>query len=143
MSIGTDADVDLDGHLKFEFVDTLNTNSSVSANAEVGAILGGALGLNLSGIPNAFDIGISQLPKLFAKLDPLTLNLNVSPIDFSLRLREIPSIRMHFPTHFKVGFALFGREFFSASLCGQAQIITEPYTPNPCERVRARMPMPG
>ena len=40
---------------------------------------------------------------------------------------------MTFPANFKVGFNLFGSEFFSVNLCGQGQVITEPYVPNPCE----------
>jgi len=140
MSVGTDLDVDLDG----------------------------SVGVNLTGIPNNFELGITKLPKVQVGLDKLTLGLDkvqlgldkiqagldkiqigldkvqlgidpldlaleIKPIDFAFRLKELPSMRVHFPANFKLGFSLFGSEFFAVSLCGQGQVITEPYVPNPCE----------
>ena len=45
---------------------------------------------------------------------------------------EIP-IRGHLPADFCVGLSVFGIELMNVRLCGEAQIITEPYHPNPCE----------
>lgn len=139
MSVGTDVEVDLDG------------------SVDLG--LNGALGLNLSGIPNAFDLALSQLPKVQLGLDkvqlgldkiqlgldklqlkldkvqvgidPVAVALDVKPIDFALRLKELPSMRVQFPANFKLGFSLFGAEFFAVSLRGQGEVITEPYVPAP------------
>lgn len=97
---------------------------SVGTDVDVDADLSGSLGLNISGIPNSFNLSVKELPKIQAALDPL---------DFSLRLKEIPAVRVHLPVNFKFGFSLFGREIFGIRICGQAQIITEPYHPNPCE----------
>lgn len=97
---------------------------SVGTDVDVDADLSGSLGLNISGIPNSFSLSIKEIPKIKAALDPF---------DLSLRLKEIPSVRVHLPVNFKFGFSIFGREVFGIRICGQAQIITEPYQPNPCE----------
>jgi hypothetical protein len=72
--------------------------------------------LTLAGIPNSYTVAISQLP------------------DLNLRIREIPSIRAHVPATFRLGFSILGVELAALNLCGEAQVITEPYVPNPCER---------
>ena len=59
--------------------------------------------------------------------------IEVKPIDVSLRLKEIPSVRAHYPLNFKIGFSLLGRELACIDLCGHGQFITEPYRPYPCE----------
>ena len=140
MSIGTDADVDLDGKLDLNLGGTITANADLDldAKAAVDANLGGTLGLNLAGIPDSFALSVKELPKLLASIDPLDLALKLSPIELSLRFKEIPSVRVHFPTNFRLGLALFGCEFFSASVCGKAQIITEPYVPKPCELSKSR-----
>jgi len=50
-----------------------------------------------------------------------------------VRLKEIPSIRTHVPALFTLGLSVLGYELLCAKLCGEAQVITEPYHPNPCE----------
>jgi hypothetical protein len=77
----------------------------------------GAMGpLTLAGIPSSYTVAISTLP------------------DLNVRIREIPNIRAHIPANFRLGFSFFGVELAALTLCGEAQIITEPYVPNPCER---------
>ncbi|MEA2876669.1 MAG: hypothetical protein QOF14_1865 [Hyphomicrobiales bacterium] len=71
-------------------------------------------------------------------INPLTLTLTpltvtVTPIDFTLRIKEIPSVRVHFPVDYGVCVGVLGVELLNVRLCGQAQVITEPYVPNPCE----------
>lgn len=68
-------------------------------------------------------VGITQLPKIELGIDPL-----------ELRLTEFPSIRAHLPADFHVGVSFLGHELVGVRLCGEAQVITEPYVPNPCER---------
>jgi hypothetical protein len=85
--------------------------------------------VDLTGIPNSFKVDISSLPRIQIGLDPITLN----PLDVSLRLKEIPSVRAHIPAAFTVGFSVLGLQVASIRLCGEAQVITEPYAPNPCE----------
>lgn len=75
-------------------------------------------------IPTQFTIGISTLPKI---------QLGVDPLDLNIRLKELPSIRGHLPADFKICLALLGVELLTVRLCGEAQIITEPYVANPCE----------
>jgi hypothetical protein len=42
------------------------------------------------------------------------------------------------PANFSVGLSVLGLELFCARLCGEAQVITEPYEPNPCEHCGKR-----
>ena len=77
----------------------------------------GSMGpLTLAGIPNNFTVGITSLP------------------DLGVRIKEIPSIRAHIPANFRLGFSVLGVELAALTLCGEAQLITEPFVPNPCER---------
>jgi hypothetical protein len=91
----------------------------VDLNADADIDLDGNLDVT---IPTDYGISIKQLPPI-----------EIKPIDFSLRLKEIPSIRAHLPLNYKVGFSLLGRELACIHLCGQGQAITEPYVPYPCE----------
>ncbi len=77
----------------------------------------GAVGpVTLAGIPDSYTVAVSSLP------------------DLNLRIKEIPSVRAHVPANFRLGFSILGFELAALNLCGEAQIITEPYVPNPCER---------
>jgi hypothetical protein len=101
---------------------------SIPSSFDFGVDLG--VDLDVSGIPTSYSVN--------AAVQPLTLNLNlapveVRPIDFSLRLKEIPAIRAHLPLDYRVGLTLLGAELLSVRLCGQGQVITEPYEANPCE----------
>ena len=100
------------------------------------------LGLDVSGIPTSYSFTIKDLPKIDVGIDPMVFK--IEPVDLSLRLKEIPSVRAHFPVDYKVGLALFGTELACVRLCGQAQVITEPYVPNPCEcrNIPLRRPVP-
>jgi hypothetical protein len=96
-----------------EFEDTL----------EVDLMFENALGVNLD---------ITHLPRI--TIDPITINpLTINPLDLSLRIKEIPSIRTHIPANFSLGFSLLGYNIACVRLCGEAQVINEPYRPNPCE----------
>jgi hypothetical protein len=75
--------------------------------------------LTLDGIPDHYTVNIASLP------------------DLNLRIKEIPSIRAHIPANFRLGFSILGVELAALNLCGEAQLITEPYEPNPCERCGA------
>ncbi len=79
------------------------------------------LDIGVSELPK-LDIGVSELPKVRAQLDPV-----------ELRLTAFPSLRVHLPVNYRIGFCFLGREYGSIRLCGEAQLITEPYVPNPCE----------
>ena len=103
------------------------------------------LGVDLSGIPSSFELDITNIPKITIGLDPITIQpITVRPLDVSVRLKEIPSVRTHVPAYFTLGFSILGYELACAKLCGEAQVITEPYDPNPCEHCgkRHRQPTP-
>jgi hypothetical protein len=104
------------------------------------------LGVDLSGIPSSYTLDVTNLPKIEIALDPIELEpITVNPLDVSVRLKEIPSIRTHVPALFTLGLSVLGYELVCARLCGEAQVITEPYEPNPCEHCGKphRTPVPG
>jgi len=91
------------------------------------------LGLDISGIPTHYAIDTNVAP-LTLNLGPIEVKpLEFKPIDFSLRLKEIPSIRAHLPLDYRVGLSVLGAELLCVRLCGQGQVVTEPYVANPCE----------
>jgi hypothetical protein len=108
--------------------------------------ISGSLGtvgpVTVAGIPDTFHIDIDKIPKIQLGIDPVTLNpvtlnpvtLRLDPIDLNMSIKEIPNIRAHLPADFTVGLSLLGMELMCVRLCGEAQVITEPYVPNPCER---------
>jgi hypothetical protein len=106
------------------------------------------LGVDLSGIPSSYSLDVTNLPKIEIALDPIELEpITVNPLDVSVRLKEIPSIRTHVPALFTLGLSVLGYELVCARLCGEAQVITEPYEPNPCEHCgkphRTPVPVPA
>jgi hypothetical protein len=113
----------------------MNIGLGIGFNNPLDVGLSGSLGLSGTfGITGNF--GITTLPKINIGLDPIQLAIapiEIKPIDFSFRLKELPSMRVHLPVNYCVGLALFGFEVLSVRLCGEGQIITEPYVPNPCE----------
>jgi hypothetical protein len=93
-------------------------------------------------IPDTYSFSVTALPTVNYSVESLpTIRLSVenlpqirfevAPVE--LRLTEIPSVRTHLPADFAIGFSLWGMELGAIRLCGEAQIITEPYRPNPCE----------
>jgi len=119
---------------KRELVMSVKIPSSFSFGIDVDLDLNGDLDVRIPtsyqiDIPTDFSISIKELAPIELK-----------PIDLSLRLKEIPSIRGHLPLNYKVGFNFLGREVACIHLCGQGQIITEPYVPYPCEPVQQQRP---
>lgn len=99
--------------------------------------------IEVAGIPTTFGVNLLSLPSIDLNIDikhipQIDLNLmlpkiqiGVDPVE--IRLTELPSIRGHLPADFCVGLSVLGFELMNVRLCGEAQIITEPYVPNPCE----------
>jgi len=85
--------------------------------------------VDLAGIPSSYQLDITSLPKIQIGLDPITIN----PLDLSLQITQIPSVRSHIPANFAIGFSVLGFPLAAIHLCGEAQVITEPYVPNLCE----------
>ncbi len=90
--------------------------------------------VTVSGIPDTYHIDITNLPKIELSIDPIKLEpIKIEPMDISFRLKEIPNVRAHVPVNYCVGLSLLGIELANVRLCGESQVITEPYRPNPCE----------
>lgn len=95
--------------------------------------------VEINGIPTSYHLNIDQLPKIQIGLDPVTINpITLNPVDVSIRLKEFPSVRAHIPADFRIGLSVLGFQLACIRLCGEAQAITEPYLPNPCERCEPR-----
>jgi hypothetical protein len=91
------------------------------------------LGLDVSGIPTNYTVNANVAP-LTLNLGPIEIRpIELKPVDLSLRLKELPSIRAHLPLDYRVGLTVLGAELLCVRLCGQGQVITEPYVANPCE----------
>jgi len=100
--------------------------------------------VDLTGIPTGYSVDVKGLPKISIGLDPITVNpITLNPLDVSVHLKDIPSTRTHVPAAFTVGFSVLGLQIASVRLCGEAQVITEPYVPNPCEHCGAGVTLPN
>jgi hypothetical protein len=105
---------------------------SVSSVGPVGPV-------TIAGIPDPINISVLELPKILLGSDPETplafapLTLTLKPIDLNISLKEVPSMRTHLPADFCVGLSVLGFDVLAVKLCGEAQLINEPYEPNPCE----------
>lgn len=92
--------------------------------------------VTISGIPDTYHINVDNIAKITLGMDPITINpmtVTLNPIDLNLAIKEIPNVRGHLPADFSIGLSLLGVELLCMHLCGEAQVITEPYMPNPCE----------
>jgi hypothetical protein len=110
----------------------------LSGDVGVGLTFDNRLGVD---IPTSYSFDITHIPKISIGLDPIT----VSPLDVSVRIKEVPSLRTHVPANFTLGLSLLGYDIACLRLCGEAQVINEPYVPNPCEhcgRVHQQPPPP-
>jgi hypothetical protein len=106
----------------------------VSSSVSTDITFDNDLGVDISGLPSTYHLDIQNIPKIRIGSDPITVEpLTIEPLDVSVRIKEIPSIRAHIPALFTLGLSVLGYELFCARLCGEAQVITEPYHPNPCE----------
>jgi len=104
---------------------------SIPSSFDFGIDLG--VDLDISGIPTHYTFNANMAP-ISLNLGPIDIRpIELRPIDFSLRLKEIPAIRAHLPLDYRVGLSLLGLEVLGVRLCGQGQVITEPYVANPCE----------
>jgi len=106
----------------------------VSTSVSADVTFDNDLGVDVSGIPSSYDIDLTNIAKIRIGIDPLTIEpLTIKPLDISVRIKEFPSIRAHIPAAFSLGLSILGYELVCARLCGEAQVITEPYVANPCE----------
>jgi hypothetical protein len=106
-------------------------------NVDLGGSLGSVGPVSVAGIPSNFTINIPSLPKVTLGIDPITINkvqLGIDPVELRMSIEKIPDVRAHLPADFSVGLSMLGMQLMCVRLCGEAQVITEPYVPNPCER---------
>jgi len=110
---------------------TIDSNLGGSVGSKISGSLGAIGPVSIAGIPDTYSYRVKELPKLSIGLDPIDVRLG--PIHTTLSIKEIPSVRTHLPANFTLALSLFGLEVAAVRLCGEGQIITEPYRPNPCE----------
>ena len=121
------ADLSIDSNLSG------TVQSDISGSIDVSPI-------TIDGIPNTYTFYIKELPKIVIGVDPLKstiafepISLSVAPIDTTISIKEIPSVRVHYPANYCIAFSFLGMEISAIRLCGEGQVITEPYHANPCE----------
>jgi hypothetical protein len=100
--------------------------------------------VTVDGIPDTFHLNVDTIPKIQLGIDPVTLNpvtlnpvqatVSLTPVDVTMRIDRIPDVRAHLPADFTLGICLLGMQVMAVRLCGEAQVITEPYVPGPCEQ---------
>ena len=110
-----------------------SVDSHISGSMDVGPI-------TVAGIPNTYNYYVKEFPKLVIGVDPLKstvtfdpISLSIAPIDTSISIKAIPSVRVHYPANYCVALSFFGVEVGAIRLCGEGQVITEPYHPTRCE----------
>jgi hypothetical protein len=105
----------------------------MSSSVDVTLKFDDQLDVDLLGIPTDFDLDLSGIPSDFS-LDVTNLpNIKIEPLELSLAITSIPSIRTHVPSTYTIGLSILGYELVALRLCGETQVITEPFHPNPCE----------
>ncbi len=110
----------------------------LTVKSQISGSFGSVGPVSLSGIPDTFHIDVQHLPKIQLGVDPITMRSTIDPVEVSTRIaiERIPDIRAHLPANFSVGLRLLGVELLCVRLCGEGQVITEPYRPNPCEQCK-------
>jgi hypothetical protein len=105
---------------------TLNTNVNGSLNSTVNAKLTGDPAQPLA----TLLIGDAQRPVATdSKIELVNLP------KFTLKdIQDMMKVRVSIPNYQQICFKLLGMELFSICMNGEAQVITEPYVPNPLER---------
>lgn len=71
------------------------------------------------------NMSVKELPKI-----EVDANTNSA---VNVAITKIPDVRTHLPSHYNLGFSIFGVELFNFSLCGESQVITEEYAPRRME----------
>lgn len=135
MSIGVD--VDIKGDVPITMLNTVPVavSGALSSIGPVGPV-------TLDGIPDTFHFYVEKLPKISIGMDPLSISVEklpkiqvgMDPLTLNIAVKEIPSVRTHIPADYSLGVSFLGLDLLCFRLCGEAQVITEPYKPNPCER---------
>jgi hypothetical protein len=108
----------------------MSMNVSLEASGPGGSPipLSAGVGLTFTPLPVAvtvtdplpeIKVAVKELPKINVGLDPIRLVLD--------------PLRCHLPMDLSICFSLFGHQIAGIRICGEAQVITEPYVPNPCE----------
>lgn len=115
----------------------MTVNSAVSGL--IGTSLSGSLGaigpITVAGIPSTYHFDVDALPHIHLGIDKITMHSTIDPVDVTahIAIDKIPDVRAHLPANFSVALSMLGMELLCVRLFGEAQMITEPYRPNPCE----------
>lgn len=106
---------------------------SSSADVTVTHVFDDRLDVELMGLPTDYDFDLSGIPSDFTFDIKHLPNITIDPVTVNLAITSIPAIRTHIPSTYTVGLSILGYELVALRLCGETQLITEPFRPNPCE----------
>jgi DNA-directed RNA polymerase subunit K/omega len=121
--------------------DPLKLTIGGSAATPVGVAVTELPDVNIGGTDKPLKIAVTEIPEFklnITNIPEFRLNVtNLPPLDLNISIKqvEVPRVRTHVPADFKLGLSLFGLEVICVRLCGEGQMITEPFVPNPCEIV--------
>lgn len=111
----------------------MSADVTIPSSYDIDTSLSGGVTTTLGGAVTT-NINVTNLPKIQLGVDPVKSSLELAPVQVAMRLEKVPDTRIHLPADFSIGLSLLGMQVLCVRLCGEAQVITEPYTPNPCER---------
>lgn len=134
-------DSDLNNPLSFDFgLGDIDIDMGLD---NINVCIGGKTDDNGNPMPAVFDFGIGGTDKpidLDLDLDmgldnigiggtdkPIKIDMGLDNVNlcFSFAIKELPSMKFHFPTNYEFGLELFGRKVFNFCIGGKSMVVTE------------------
>lgn len=116
--MGKDVEFQLPQPLEIDlgFPDTITVDMGLD---DINVQLSGSFNMDMGLDDVNVDLGLDNIN---AKVDMGLDNINVC---MSMSLKELPSMKMHFPMNYEFGLELFGLKVFNFGINGKSMIITE------------------
>lgn len=131
--MGKDVDVSIPQPFVVDFgVDaTTNSNIALTGNSElpisIGPVTINPLSIDI-GLDNVkMDANLGLKGEIDMGLDDVNIDMGLDDINMclSFAIKELPSMRMHFPVDIDFGVKLLGIPIFNFGICGKAMVVTE------------------
>ncbi len=129
---------DVDVGIPQPFEVDLDIFSSLPINISMGSQvdLKSEIDMGLDNVKVEADVGLDDVNidanvglngSLDLGLDDVNVDLGLDNINacLSFAVKELPSMRVHFPTDYEFGLKLFGLSVFNFHICGKSMIVTE------------------
>lgn len=128
--MGKDVDVGIPQPFEVDF----DIFSSLPININMGSQvdLKSEIDMGLDNVKVEADLGLDDVNvdlsgSMDLGLDDINIDLGLDNINacLSFAIKELPSMRVHFPTDYEFGLKLFGLSVFNFHICGKSMIVTE------------------